>query len=51
MGFLDSRLRGSDIFRLHNAISYLKNRILVPHKKRGICDKVKAESSFNPQEY
>ena len=29
MGFLDSRLRRSDVFRGHNAISHLKNRILI----------------------
>jgi hypothetical protein len=35
----------------YNNRSHLKNRILVPRKERGIYVKVKAGSSFNPQEY
>jgi len=29
--------------------SYLKKRVLVPHKKHGICDKSKAGPNYNPQ--
>jgi hypothetical protein len=39
---------GTSMFSKYQFRSYLKNKILVPRKKRGIYDKIKAAECFNP---